>query len=93
MSNPSEENTPFDDVIVPQDTALPDPVRTAHGKMPENVDDDLFEQAAQQERVAAGLEDYAPVDVPPATDPLPPEASEAADIAQRGLREGDTEET
>lgn len=40
-----------------------------------------------QERVAAGLADYAPSDVPPATDPLPPEAAEEADLAQRGLLE------
>jgi hypothetical protein len=33
------------------------------------------------------LADYAPADVPPATDPLPPEWSEAADLAQRGLLE------
>jgi hypothetical protein len=42
--------------------------------------------------VAAGLADYAPGDVPPASDPLPPEASEAADLAQRGLL-NDTEGT
>jgi hypothetical protein len=42
---------------------------------------------ADQEMVAAGLADYAPADVPPATDPLPPESSEAADLAQRGLLE------
>jgi hypothetical protein len=35
--------------------------------------------------VAAGLADYAPGDVPDATDPLPPEASDEADLAQRGL--------
>jgi hypothetical protein len=56
--------------------------------MPENIDDDVYEAAADQERVAAGLADYAPGDVPPATDPLPAEASEAADLAQRGLLNG-----
>jgi hypothetical protein len=55
--------------------------------MPENIDDDVYEAAADQERVAAGLADYAPDDVPPATDPLPAESSEAADLAQRGLLE------
>jgi hypothetical protein len=61
--------------------------------MPEDIDDDVFEKAAEQERVAAGLADYAPSDVPPATDPLPPEATEDANLAQRGLRENpeDTE--
>ena len=40
-------------------------------------------------RVAAGLEDYAPDDVPPAADPPPPGVSEAVDLAERGLL-GDT---
>jgi hypothetical protein len=35
--------------------------------------------------VAAGLEDYAPDDVPPAADPPPPGVSEAVDLAERGL--------
>lgn len=72
-------------VIEPQEDALPRPERGGHGKMPENIDDDDFARAVEQERVAAGLADYAPSDVPPATDPLPPEASEEADLAQRGL--------
>jgi hypothetical protein len=88
MSTPDEEQAPgVDDVIIPQEDALPTPSRTGHGKMPEDIDDDAFERAAEQERVAAGLADFAPSDVPPATDPLPPEASEAADAAQRGLLE------
>jgi hypothetical protein len=88
MSTPGEEQDPgAGDVIVPQEDALPAPTRTGHGKMPENIDDDAYENAAEQERVAAGLADYAPSDVPPATDPLPPEASEEADFAQRGLLE------
>lgn len=72
-------------VIIPEEDALPNPTRRGHGKMPEDIDDDAYEAAAEQERVAAGLADYAPGDVPPATDPLPAEASEAADFAQRGL--------
>ncbi|HWI02153.1 MAG TPA: hypothetical protein VNT27_17630 [Propionibacteriaceae bacterium] len=39
--------------------------------------------------MAAGLEDYAPDDVPPAADPPPPGVSEAVDLAERGLW-GDT---
>jgi hypothetical protein len=72
-------------VIIPEEDALPTPTRTGHGKMPEDIDDDAYEAAAEQERVAAGIADYAPSDVPPATDPLPDESSEAADLAQRGL--------
>jgi hypothetical protein len=82
----------LDTVIVPEEDALPTPTRSGHGKMPENVDDDDYQRAAEQERVAAGLADYAPSDVPPATDPLPPEATDAADLAQRGLLEEDQED-
>jgi hypothetical protein len=48
-------------------------------------DDDEFALAAERDRVAAGLEDYAPDDVPPAADPPPPGVSEAVDLAERGL--------
>jgi len=93
MSTPDQEQNPgVEDVIVPQEDALPTSTRTGHAKMPARIDDDVYEKAAEQERVAAGLADYAPGDVPPATDPLPPEASEAADLAQRGLLD-DTEGT
>ena len=89
MTTADENSGPvFDGVITPEEDALPRPTRSGHGKMPENIDDDVYEAAADQERVAAGLADYAPGDVPPATDPLPPEASEAADLAQRGLLNG-----
>lgn len=82
-----DQDTGPEGVIIPEEDALPRPSRTGHGKMPENIDADDYEAAAEQERVAAGLEDYAPSDVPPATDPLPPESSETADLAQRGLLE------
>jgi hypothetical protein len=62
--------------------------RSEHGGMPRR-DDDEFALAAERDRVAAGLEDYAPDDVPPATDPPPPGVSEAVDLAERGLL-GDT---
>lgn len=86
MADKEERPTPgLDDVIEPQEDALPTSTRTGHAKMPERIDDDVFEAAAEQERVAAGLADYSASDVPPATDPLPPEASEEADLAQRDL--------
>lgn len=87
MSTPNEEQDRGAEVIVPHEDALPAPTRTGHGKMPEHIDDEVFEKAADQERAAAGLIDYPAADVPSATDPLPPEASEAADLAQRGLLE------
>jgi hypothetical protein len=55
--------------------------------MPERLDDDALERATQEERVDAGLADYAADDVPPATDPLPEGSSPEADRAQRGLLE------
>jgi len=58
--------------------------RSEHGGMPRR-DDDEFALAAERDRVAAGLEDYAPDDVPPATDPPPRRVSEAVDLAERGL--------
>lgn len=89
MTTADESRDPvLDGVITPEEDALPQPTRTGHGKMPEDVDDDAYQAAVEQERVAAGLADYAPSDVPPATDPLPEEASEAADLAQRGLLDG-----
>ncbi|NKX56444.1 hypothetical protein [Arthrobacter mobilis] len=88
MSSPREEDSPnLDDVIEPQGDALPQPIAKGHAGMPDRLDDDALAEATEQERVAAGLQDYAPGQVPPATDPLPPEASEEADRAQRGLNE------
>jgi hypothetical protein len=71
-------------LLDPAEAGLPTPDRGGHGKMPE-LDDDQLALIAQRERVAAGLADYVPDDVPPATDPLPEGSSEAADLAQRGL--------
>lgn len=82
-SNPDEPT--LDDVMEPGDDALPRPDRTVHGGMPERLDDDALAVATEQERVAAGVADYAPDDVPDAAEPPPPRTSEAADLAQRDL--------
>ena len=82
-----ERTTELDDVMEPRDSALPGPDRQGHAGMPERLDDDALERATQEERVDAGLADYAPDDVPPATDPLPEGSSPEADRAQRGLLE------
>jgi len=88
MSSPRDEDTPnLDDVIEPEDDALPQRIAQGHAGMPDRLDDDALAAATEQERVDAGLEDYAPSQVPPATDPLPEGSSEAADRAQRGLTE------
>ncbi|NGO71094.1 hypothetical protein [Streptomyces boncukensis] len=44
-------------------------VRREHGGMPTRPDDEELARRAEAERVAAGLADYDPADVPPATEP------------------------
>jgi hypothetical protein len=73
-------------LLDPEDAGLPNANRRGHGKMPD-LDDDQLALIAARERVAAGVQDYVPEDVPPATDPLPEGSSEEADLAQRGLVE------
>jgi hypothetical protein len=90
-TNGEDELTP-DPTVETGDSALPGPTRTGHGKMPDEITDDMYALAAERERAEAGLIDYVPDDVPPAVDPLPDGASEAADLAQRGLVEEETEE-
>lgn len=86
MTSPNNDDAPdLDDVIEPQEDALPHRIYQGHAGMPERLDDEALAAATEQERVAAGLADYAPGQVPPATDPLPEGSSEAADRAQRGL--------
>ena len=87
------ENTneqPFDaDVLEPEVDPGLHHFRSEHRGMPLRPDDDELALAAERDRVAAGLADYVPEDVPPATDPLPEGTPEEVDLAQRGLL-GDT---
>lgn len=86
MTTPNNDDTPgLDDVIRPEEDALPRRIHQGHAGMPERLDDDALAAATEQERVAAGLQDWAPGQAPPAADPLPEGSSEAADRAQRGL--------
>jgi hypothetical protein len=55
------------------DPGLP-PRRSEHGGMPPRSDDE-YELAVERDRVAAGLADYVPEDVPPATEPYDPDNS------------------
>ncbi len=90
MTEPQDHDEPtLDDVIEPEFDIPPTHRPRVHGGMPLKPDDDELALAAERDRVAAGIADYAPSDVPPATDPLPEGSSEAADLAQRGLL-GDT---
>ena len=89
-SEASDDTAPrLDDVIEPEFDIPPTHRPRMHGGMPLRPDDDELAAAVERDRVAAGIEDYAPSDVPLATDPLPEGSSEAADLAQRGLL-GDT---
>jgi hypothetical protein len=47
--------------------------RHEHGGAPQRLDDDLLAEITEDERVEAGVADYNPDEVPPATDPLPPD--------------------
>ncbi|HEX6452411.1 MAG TPA: hypothetical protein VF060_23490 [Trebonia sp.] len=47
--------------------------RREHGGASQRLDDDRLAELTEDERVEAGLDDYNPDEVPPATDPLPPD--------------------
>jgi hypothetical protein len=55
--------------------------RREHGGAPQHLDDDLLAHEAEEERVAAGLEDYDPAEVPPATD-TPPQPADVRQTSQ-----------
>lgn len=80
---------PYDEVMEPEQDPGLHHDRRVPGGMPERLDDDELERAVEEDRVAAGRADYAPADVPPATDPPPEGTDEAVDLAERGLG-GDT---
>lgn len=80
----------------PADQARGPDERQLSGGMPRRPDDDELARRTVAERVEAGLEDYDPDDVPPATDTRPPErvtdsqqyAGERAEVS-RELEEGE----
>lgn len=45
--------------------------RREHGGVPQHIDDDKLARLTEEERVEAGLDDYDPGEVPPATDEPP----------------------
>ncbi len=45
--------------------------RREHGGAPFHLDDDQLARLTEEERVEAGLEDYDPDEIPPATDEPP----------------------
>jgi hypothetical protein len=61
--------------------------RRDHGGAPFHPDDDALAERTEQERVDAGLIDYDPDDVPPATDdPVPTDVTDT-DVYQEELTE------
>ncbi len=77
---------PFDEVLEPQEDEGLHHDRRLKGGMPRE-DDDALERLVEEDRVAAGLSDYAEADVPPATDAPPEGTSESVERAQQGLDE------
>ena len=76
LSGPSEpgaaDEDAFDDeVLEPEEDPGLHHVRSEHRGMPLRPDDDALEAAVERDRVAAGLADYAPVDVPAGDEPCP----------------------
>lgn len=86
MSDPSNLDAHVEDADDRQEVTLPEPSEH-HAKLPDRMDDDALEVATQHERVAAGLADYAPSDVPDAADSAPTGSSAEVDRAQRGLND------
>ena len=68
MSDPhtGHDEPTLEDVMEPQEQAPRD--GQEHGKAPQRLNDDELAHRTEQERVAAGLEDYDPDEVPPATE-------------------------
>ena len=56
----------LDDVLPVTEQAIPD--RHEHGKIGHHVNDDALAARTEQERVEAGIDDFDPDQVPPATD-------------------------
>ena len=54
------------------------PDRREHGKAPQRLDDDQLAELTEEERVSAGVDDYDPDEVPPASDE-PPAAQDIRD--------------
>ena len=67
------DQSPGDPLEPELDPGLPHR-RSEHGGMPPRTDEE-YELAVERDRVAAGLADYVPAEVPPATDPYEPEDS------------------
>ena len=64
--SPNPDNEALRDVIAPQEQTPRD--RHFHAKQPPRLNEENLAHRTEQERLAAGIEDYDPDEVPPATD-------------------------
>lgn len=60
----SDDDAILEDVFPTDEQAIPD--RHAHAKTPKHLNDDALEHRTEQERIAAGVADYDPNQVPDA---------------------------
>ncbi len=56
--------------------------RRQHGGAAQRLDEDKLAELTEDERVDAGLDDFNPDEVPPATDPLPEGVPQRTDVRQ-----------
>ena len=57
--------------------------RREHGGAPDRLDDDQLARLTEEERVEAGVDDYDPDEVPPATDTPPtPDLTQSEDFQE-----------
>jgi len=56
--------------------------RRQHGGAAQRLDDDKLAELTEDERVDAGLDEFNPDEVPPATDPLPEGVPQRTDVRQ-----------
>src|SRR6201987_6452426 len=61
--------------------------RREHGGIPGRLDDDQLARLTEEERVEAGLDDYDPDEVPPATDEPPTPDITQSDVYQEARAE------
>jgi hypothetical protein len=61
--------------------------RREHGGSPQSLDDERLVRLTEEERVAAGVDDYDPDEVPPATDEPPPADVTETDVYQEARAE------
>lgn len=89
--DPAPEPHPtVDDVLEVDDDALPRHSRRDPSRgMPEHPDDEELNLATEHERVDAGVADFAPDDVPAATDPDLEGTSVEAQEAEQGQRQSE----